>query len=203
MDHPSLAPRVLAHFTAALREEAGLQTLSAILKKGQLPGEWARLENASTLDGRESARAYAQLQSAFRLYYGRGARGVLMRTGEKLWLRLLSDSPLAITIRAAFVRAMPAALRMRPALGLLTRILAPTAGAMTLHSLDLDLLIVDRASPSTWEQTAASPVCFVTLGIIRECLHWADGRAYDVEERACRAAGAPQCEFKITIGKQP
>ena len=77
--------------------------------------------------------------------------------------------------------------------------LAERRGAR-LRTLDLDLLLVDQASPTTLNQSDDAPICFVTLGLIRECLYWLDGQVYDIEERACRAAGARQCEFKIIIG---
>jgi len=83
---------------------------------------------------------------------------------------------------------------------LLARILSTTAGNITVHTLDLDLLLVDQSSPTTLNQSDDAPVCFVTFGLIRECLYWADGQVYDIEERACHAMGARQCEFKVTIG---
>ncbi|HCR70532.1 MAG TPA: hypothetical protein DIW23_03730 [Anaerolineae bacterium] len=62
------------------------------------------------------------------------------------------------------------------------------------------MLLVDSTSPTTLKQTDDTPVCFVTFGLIRECLFWAVGEEHDIEERACKAMGARQCEFKITIG---
>jgi predicted hydrocarbon binding protein len=85
-------------------------------------------------------------------------------------------------------------------LELLARILSAAPGNITVHTLDLDLLLVDQTSPTTLEQSDNAPICFVTFGLIRESLYWADGQVYDIEERACRATGARQCEFKVTIG---
>ena len=31
-------------------------------------------------------------------------------------------------------------------------------------------------------------------------MFWADGQEHDIEEIACRVAGASQCEFKVVIG---
>jgi predicted hydrocarbon binding protein len=91
-------------------------------------------------------------------------------------------------------------MRRKPALELLARILSAAPGNITVHTLDLDLLLVDQTSPTALEQSDNAPICFVTFGLIRECLYWADGQMYDIEERACRAVGARQCEFKVTIG---
>jgi predicted hydrocarbon binding protein len=98
------------------------------------------------------------------------------------------------------IRGLPKSVRRKPALELLARILSAASGNITVHTLDLDLLLVDQASPTALNQTDDAPVCFVTFGLIRECLYWADGQEHDIEERACRAMGAQQCEFKITIG---
>jgi len=69
------------------------------------------------------------------------------------------------------------------------------------RTLDLDLLLVDHASPATDGRSEAGPICFVTQGMIRESLFWATGKGYDVEETSCKAKGPQDCEFKIIAGK--
>ena len=73
-------------------------------------------------------------------------------------------------------------------------------GAASVHTLDLDLLLVDHSAAATLNQTSAEPICFVTLGLIQGALFWAAGQEADMEEIACKAAGAPACEFKIKPG---
>jgi predicted hydrocarbon binding protein len=113
---------------------------------------------------------------------------------------LLEDASFGLKTQAAFVRGLPKALRRKPALEMLAKLIGGHTGDITVHTLDLDLLVVDHASPAAQAQTADEPICFVTLGMIQECLYWAVGQVHDVEERACRALGNSQCEFKITIG---
>ena len=192
--------RVLHKFVETLSSEIGHESFSAVLSKAGLPEEWAHPAHFVALDDVRTAQAYARLQSALRTYYGRGARGILFRIGAKLWEPLLDDSAFGIKTQAAFIRGIPKSLRRKPALELLARILSISRGEITVHSLDLDLLLVDRASPTTLDQSDHAPICFVTHGLIRECLYWAVGQEHDIEERACRVLGAPQCEFKITIG---
>jgi len=187
-------------FVETLSTEIGHETFRAVLSKAGLPKEWAHPIHFLALDDERTAYAYSTLQSAIRTYYGRGARGILMRIGSKLWDELLNESALGIKAQSAFIRGLPKPLRRKPALELLARILSTVNGKMTVHTLDLDLLLVDQTSPTTLNQSDDTPVCFVTFGLIRECLYWADGQEHDIEERACRAMGAHQCEFKITIG---
>lgn len=192
--------RVMQRFVEALSTEVGHETLSAVLAKAGLPEEWVHPLRFIALDETRTAQAYARLQSALRTYYGRGARGILLRIGANLWKQLLDDSSFWTKTQAALIRGLPITLRRKPALDLLARILSDGAGSVAVHTLDLDLLLVDQTSPTTLEQSDDAPICFVTLGLIRECLHWADGQEHDIEERACKALGARQCEFKITIG---
>lgn len=190
---------VLLKFVETLSTELGHETATAVIKKSGLPKEWAHDDNFAALNNEQSALAYARLQSALRAYYGRGARGILLRIGTKLWNQLLDDSSFGIKAQAALIRGLPKSLRRKQALDLLVKILSAKRGDITLHTLDLDLLFADSASPTTLNQTDDTPVCFVTLGLIRECLYWATGEEHDIEESACHAMGARQCEFKITI----
>jgi predicted hydrocarbon binding protein len=200
MNEIAFPSRIMSRFVETLSEEIGRDTLSAVLSNAGLPKEWTVPAHFSTLDDVHAAQVYSQLQFALRTYYGRGARGILLRIGSKLWNSLLDDAAFGIKAQAVFIRGLPKSMRRKPALELLARILSAVPGNIRIHTLDLDLLLVDQASPTTLDQTNNAPLCFVTLGLIRECLYWADGQEHDIEERACRALGAHQCEFKITTG---
>lgn len=191
---------VLRKFVETLSAELGHDTATAVIKKTGLPKEWMHDDNFTNVNNEQSALAYARLQSALRAYYGRGARGILLRIGAKLWRQLLNDASFGIKAQAAVIRGLPKPLRRKQALDLLGKILSANKNDITTHTLDLDLLLVDSISPTTMKQTDDMPICFVTFGLIRECLFWAVGEEHDIEERACKAMGARQCEFKITIG---
>ncbi|MDD2921712.1 MAG: hypothetical protein PHQ36_05435 [Anaerolineales bacterium] len=192
--------RIMVRFVETLSTELGHDSLSAVLVKAGLPEEWAHHNHFAKLDNIQAAQAYSRLQAALRAYYGRGARGILLRIGSKLWEHLLYDSALGLKAQSVFIRGIPKAMRRKPALELLARMLSAAPGSVTAHVQDLDMLLVDGTSPTVMDQSDNAPICFVTLGLIRECLFWADGQEHDIEERACRALGARQCEFKITIG---
>lgn len=194
------SPRLMKSFVEMLSQEVGRDTYHSVLSKSDLSRDWRLPEFFLTMDGIRAAEAYANLQSALRTYYGRGARGTLLRIGTKLWEPVLSGASLAVKTQAAIVRGLPKSLKRKPVLEVFAGILGTSRGDITVHTLDLDLLLVDQTSPSTLGQKDDSPICFVTLGMIRECLYWATGEEHDIEERACRAMGAHQCEFKITIG---
>jgi predicted hydrocarbon binding protein len=136
-----------------------------------------------------------------RTYFGRGARGVLLRVGQRMWHQLLEDAALVSRAQAAVIKRLPLNARRKSTLELLSRFIGAQSGDITLHTLDLDLLLVDHISPTTDGYHDPSPICFVTQGLIRESLYWATGQGHDVEETSCKARGESTCEFKITMEK--
>lgn len=201
MSDKKFPSRVLSRFAETVAKELGSDQFNAMLSLSKLPAEWSKPETFVKMDPVESAKAYASLQAAMRIYYGRGARGVLMRVGQRLWDHLLDDAALGGKAQAAVVRRLPLSTRRKPTLELLGKFIGTSSGDVTVHTLDLDLLFADHASPNADSQSASAPICYVTQGLIREALHWATGLNYDVEETSCKAMGEEACEFTITGGK--
>lgn len=201
MSESKFSSRILRRFVETVTLELGADQFIAMLALAKLPAEWAKSEPFIKMDPVESAKTYATLQAAMRTYYGRGARGVLLRVGQRLWPHLLDDAALGGKAQAVVIKRLPLATRRKPTLELLGRFIATQPDDITVHTMDLDLLFVDRASPATDGQHDPSPICFVTQGLIRESLFWAMGQSYDVTETSCKAMGHHNCEFKITTGR--
>ena len=200
MAESTLPVYVLKRFTDGLRAQVGADALKAVFEKANLPTDWVNPAHMPGLDNVSAAQAYSQLQGTMRTYYGRGARGILFRIGGVMWEQVLNDAPFVIKAQSKLVRTLPAAMRFKPALEVLAKILSARAGDMTVHILDLDWLFVDRISPTALGYREAAPICFVTQGLIRECLFWATGREFDIEETSCLAIGEKECKFKIITG---
>jgi predicted hydrocarbon binding protein len=192
--------RILRRFAETVALELGTEQYNGMLALSNLPQEWKKPDMFLKMSPADSAHVYAALQAAMRIYFGRGARGVLLRVGQRLWNRLLEDAALGGKAQAVLIKRLPLATRRKTILELLGKFIAGASGDITIHTLDLDLLFVDHASPTTHDQSASSPVCFVTQGLIRESLFWSTGQSYDVAEVSCKATGENNCEFKITIG---
>lgn len=201
MSETKLSSRILSRFVETAALELGADQFNAMLALSKLPAAWARPDTFLKMEAGDSARAYASLQAAMRTYFGRGARGVLLRVGQRLWHHLLDDAALGGKAQAALIKRLPLNARQKSTLEILGRFLGASPGDITVHTLDLDLLFVDHASPATDGYRDANPICYVTLGLIRESLFWATGQGYDVEETSCKALGETTCEFKITTGK--
>ena len=201
MIEPRFSNRNLRLFIETLSMELGEDQISAMLGLSKLPPEWADPDALIKLNTVESAKAYAALQAAMRSYFGRGARGVLLRVGERMWHKLLDDASIGNRGYATIIKRLPLTTRRKSTLELVARFLSAQPGDMTIHTLDLDLLLVDHASPTANGYSDSSPVCFVTQGVINESLTWATWQGHDVEEVACKARGDKNCEFKVTTGK--
>lgn len=200
MSEIKFSSRILRRFAETIALELGADQFNAMLSLANLPAEWKTPDVFLKLNPYDSAHVYAALQTAMRTYFGRGARGVLLRVGQRLWHNLLDDAALGIKAQAAVVKRLPLASRRKPTLELLAKFMGAQSGDIAVHTLDMDLLFVDNASPSTHDQSEPGPICFVTQGLIRESLFWATGKNYDVEEIHCKAHGEHACEFKITGG---
>lgn len=201
MSEPRFSNRILRRFVETSALELGSDQFSAVMAMSKLPAEWAKPETFRKMNEGDAAKAYALMQAEMRTYFGRGARGVLLRVGQRLWNELLADAALVSKAQAAIIKRLPMNARRKSTLELLSHLLGAQAGDITLHTLDLDLLLVDHASPTTNGYREPSPICFVTQGLIRESLAWATGQGHDVEETSCKARGDNACEFKIITGK--
>ncbi|HLO17357.1 MAG TPA: V4R domain-containing protein [Anaerolineales bacterium] len=198
MSETRFSSRILRHFVEAVAVELGTDQFNAMLALAKLPSEWATSETFLRMDPIESARTYASLQAAMRAYYGRGARGVLLRVGQRLWNLLLEDAAFGDKAQAALIKRLPFPIRRRSVLELLARSMGTQSGDITVHTLDLDLLFIDHVSPAALTQQSSTPICFVTQGLIQESLFWVTKQGFDVEEISCKAMGQAACEFKIT-----
>ncbi len=203
MTESKFSSRILRRFVETVAVELGADQFHAMLALSELPPEWATSQTFQKMNPTKSAETYAALQAAMRTYFGRGARGVLLRVGQRMWHLLLEDAALGGKAQAALIKRLPLSRRRKAILELLGRLIGAQPGDITVHSLDLDLLVVDHASPAAEGQHASRPICFVTQGLIRESLFWATGQNLDIEETSCKSVGggAKACEFKVVTGR--
>ncbi len=195
------SPQLLQKFIEIVVAEIGEKNLPVILNKSQLPIEWADPEYLEKIESAAAAESYAGLQQAIRTYYGRGARGILQRIGSKFWEALLENASFREKAQAKLLRGLPEAKRRKAALDLLTRLMGAKSDEMSVHTLDLNLLLVDNISPTTYNQSDDDTICHSTHGLIREAIYWATSQDPLIEEISCKAKGEKSCEFKITFGE--
>jgi len=193
--HRSTPPTLLRQFILTTIAEIGRGELGQVIDDPNL----LDVDQASSLSSIQAGEVFLQIQRRLRTYYGRGARGVLLRIGQNLWEPILREQKIVDRVLAAGVKVIPTGSRPKPALDLLAKIMRGSDGSVSVHTMDLNLLIIDSSSPATVGLSESTPVCFVTQGLIRGALYWASARNYDVEETSCRAMGSDSCEFKVVI----
>src|SRR5512134_2919690 len=102
-----ISSRFFNQFVETIASEVGKKNLSIVLEKAGLASDWSDPARLGNLNGTSAAEAYSGLQQAMRTYYGRGARGILIRVGGSLWKRLLEDASLAVKAQSKFVLGLP------------------------------------------------------------------------------------------------
>ncbi len=186
-------------FLEILIAEIGLETARLLLEKANLSADLLDKQTAHTMSLETSAVNFAAIQGALRSYYGRGTRGTLLRVGRILFQYQLEKIGFADKVWANLIKLFPLSFRGKQALDFAAHLLRNNGIDISTHTLDLDLLLVDRTSPSTTNQRETSSICFITQGFIQETFYWASGREQDVDEIHCKATGHATCEFRITM----
>ena len=197
----TFSAKLLQDFLAIVRDEVGEKNLPVVLNKSNLSTDWANSESVKSLGAQAAAEAYAGLQQAIRAYYGRGARGILQRIGGKFWENILENASFKEKAQAKLLRGLPETRRRKAALDMLVRLLDVKPEEIKVHTLDLNLLLIDNISPTTYNQRDDEPICHVTHGLIREAIFWATSTDAQIEEISCQAIGDKSCEFKIIFGE--
>jgi predicted hydrocarbon binding protein len=199
---PAISNRMVQLFAEAAVHEVGIDKIPSILAMLSINDDEIEKDAIARLKPTEAASLYASMQEALRLFYGRGARGILLRLGRSMWDRMTTQASFREKAELEIARRLPVPARRRRVLELVADRLREGGGATSTHTLDMDLLLVDASGAATVNQTFREPICSVTMGMIQEALFWATGQEVDVDEISCKAAGAPTCEFKILLGSR-
>jgi predicted hydrocarbon binding protein len=200
----SIAPAISSHFVQlfveAALQEVGAENLPRALEKFSLSPSVIEKDSLEDLNSIQAAELYALLQQALRHFYGRGVRGILLRIGYGIWERITRRVNILEKAELGVVRRLPVPARRRRVLELVAGLFRDDGGAASIHTLDLDLLLMDYSAVAACGQSSDEPICYVTLGIIQGALFWATGQEADVEEVACKVTGSQACEFIIKLG---
>jgi bacteriochlorophyll 4-vinyl reductase len=180
----------------AIQDVMGQSGLTTILRQAGMQRYVNALPAADQGPGLR-ATEYATLMQAIENYYGRGARGTLMRIGYAAFARLVKEKRTQAALYSLWFRLLPAAARRWEVLRWLARELAGPGGQVTVHRDDQRINLVDHTSDPTAGRQREQPICWMTVGEIQEALKWGTGQEYEVTEMACRAKGDAACRFEV------
>jgi hypothetical protein len=182
-------------FVRAVRDEIGDYSLQFMLKNADLM-EW-QLENGDNSPRNAYAADMAILQSALRHYYGSGARGILIRTGAKVWELMVDEATGAQKASLLVMRSLPLQARRMRILEFLADRMGGESDQSFVYPMDPNLIFMDHFSDPTFGQDNEDPICWFTVGLIQAALYWITGAEHVVEEISCTATGDKACRFEI------
>ncbi len=179
-----------------IRDVMGRNGLNAMLKLAGLERYIGNLPpDNKTCEIRASE--YAALIQAIETQLGSGARGQLSRIGHATFKQIVATEKLSWNWVALVNRFQLPRQRIRGALVQLAKHLAAPDGKVAVYADDQRWLFADENSDGAYGRKRTVESCWLTLGAIQECIHWATGSTYDVTEVACKAKGDSGCKFLI------
>jgi hypothetical protein len=183
-------------FWQAASQEMGVYSLNMILLNAGLL-KFVEEEGMIPKFGQVSDNEFSHFQRAMREYFGRGARGILTRTGRGTWKIMVHNLPRRQAILLGFVHYLPFSYRTWLVLNQL-RLLLTCQGSWTQVTREgKDLYYLDCLGLGIGEQNVGEPACWTMLGLIEGAMESVTHRAFDVEEVACRGAGSEACKFRV------
>ncbi|MBL8058496.1 MAG: 4-vinyl reductase [Anaerolineales bacterium] len=172
---------------------AGLMTILRQARLHRFTGDLPQYNRELRLHAAE----YSGVIQAVESYFGRGARGTLIRVGRGVFDQLLVHQRWqALQYRVAFLTQPPAA-RMQRALAWLADELAQPNGHVEVLNALHGLILVDHESDGVFGRRREAPGCWLTVGKIQAAIFWATGQEHDVVETECKGAGAAACRFEV------
>lgn len=195
---PNRRVRRLMLSVQALMGQSGLTSLLKQAGLGRFAGALPA-NNAVTV---MRASEYASLLQAIENYYGRGARGMLLRIGYGSFSALTAHQPWRAALHRGLCRLLPRSLQARFVLRWLAQELAFPGGRVRVTTVNQRLALEDYTGDATFGRQRDSEICWVTLGEIIEALKWATGHECVVTETTCKAKGDAVCRFEVELSKR-
>ena len=179
-----------------IQDVMGRNGLNATLKLASLPQYLSHLPPPNNAC-ESHASEYAAIIQAIETQLGSSARGQLNRIGHASFKHVIACDKLAWNAIFFTRHLLPTRQRLQRALTQLARYLSEPDASVAVSSDQHRLLLVDESSDATFGRQRNAEICWLTLGQIQACMHWATGRNYEVVEVACKARGHPGCKFEI------
>lgn len=195
-----ITPRLLSEvrtrsFLLGLQAELGRGGLNFVLRQAGV----GRLVNSLEADDapqRLSAADYAAVLQAAENHFGANAPALLRRVGWGAFRQLVRQRPMVASWHS--VLALTSRLNAQTTvLRWLADELADPNGTVAVEAQGQKITLTDYEGDEAFGRHRATPLCFCTLGMIEEAARWARGALDGVTETACRAQGAPACQFVV------
>ncbi len=139
-------------------------------------------------------------QTLIDTYGPNGGQGLALRIGRSLFARLLRSHETLSNLGSLSFRVLPLSHRIERGLPLVVEALEgiyDSQGRLEDHGSEIHY-VVQNCPDCRETQPTSQPVCFITLGILKEAMNWLSGsREFHVRESECLAMGNEHCRFII------
>ena len=196
MSETFLPSLFIRSFWQAASQEMGVYSLNMILINAGL-SKFVEEEEILPVSGQVSDNEFGLFQRAMREYFGRGARGILTRTGRGTWKIMVKNLSRRQALLMEFIHYLPFSYRTWLVLNQLRALMTCQGGWTQVVREGQDLYYLDCSGLGIGEQNVGEPACWTMLGLIEGALESVTQRAFDVEEVSCRSAGSEACKFRI------
>lgn len=142
---------------------------------------------------------FAAINQAIEDIYGRaGAIGLCVGAGRATFRNILNEG-LEPNVSEVALRTLPMRARIKAGLVTVAGTITSLGGEVTCVEQNEDaLIVVVEKCPVCWGRISERPVCYPTIGMLEEALHWlSDGQDFSVVETECIATGDKACRFVI------
>lgn len=151
-----------------------------------------------SIDGSADIQTINQL--LIRTYGQKCGSGLSLRIGRVLFSRLLRYHESLKSLGELSFRILPLSHKLSQGLPAVAQSLEQILGQHgTIIDMDTEIHYLVRECPDCHGiQAADQPICYVTIGIIKEAMHWlSSSRDFHVYESECKAMGSQHCRFVI------
>ena len=133
-------------------------------------------------------------------YGDNGGYGIALRIGRTIFSRLLRGHEALANLGELSFRVLPLAHKIERGLPVVINALENTLGEEGhLQDTGTEIHYIVQECPDCQASKPANrPICYVTLGILKEAMYWLSGcREFQIQETECMAMGDTCCRFVI------
>jgi hypothetical protein len=183
-------------FWQAAAQEMSVYSLNMILLRAGLE-KFIEGEKDLPKTAQVSLFEFGLFQHALREYYGRGARGLLIRAGRGTWEIMAKNLSWQRTFQSHLIPYLPFSYKTRLVLNQLRALLSYPGSWTQVYREGRDFYYTDCSGLGLCEPMVGEPVCWTMLGLIQGGLESVTNRAFEVDEVSCRGSGSEACKFRV------
>ncbi len=194
--------RIARLYVEAIEETIGSEVMKAIFDMAEIPPD--QYPPPNNLAQEFDFAYWGAINVALEQMYGeRGERGLTLHACRVAFAGGLAEyGPLIGTSDLAF-KAIPIRAKLKVGLKAMAETLSKFSDQLTsVEETGEYFVYTIHRCPVCWGRTSQKPICYGAVGLLEGGLHWVSGgKAFQIEEVACHAAGDEFCIFHIS--KEP